>query len=418
MEEEDLLHCSTKKSKVDAGPKSLSTRKVVSYKDVCLGVNRVDHDYQSSEEEEGGWNAHDSNESDMFEADPDEMEERCKWGGGRAGAAVPYCPDIKGIEKGVPIPWKRALIVKLLGKSVGVRFMQGWLMKLWQPQRRMEVIDLDNDYFVIRFADWGDLNKVLEGGPWVIMGHYLVIQRWKPEFRPYEDELQRVSVWICVPGLPIEYYDDHVLWRIGDVVGKTLKVDANTSRFIEDEEGPTLNDEIEQDSGEGVSGDTNREVSIGVSNQTIIGGPLKRKLQKKSQVDSVMDMVGDACGQNEESSDVTNAKLGKRESLRKIKDSARNNHNNHQPQFGLIFVTTGQHPRVPLHLVSGQQKHADANKDADEMDMECSGSLDTGQLNGFADVGRMEVDAPSSLQGPISNAKSLALAQAARPPDV
>ncbi|KAJ1441395.1 Ribonuclease H-like superfamily [Sesbania bispinosa] len=237
--EEDLLHRSTKKSKVDDGPPSVSARKVVSYKDVCLGINGVDHDYQSSEEELGGWNANDPDESDESEADPDEMEEENK----PAEGLELLCPTVqllKEEKRGVRIPWKRALIVKLLGKRVGLRFMQGRLMKLWQPQRRMKVIDLDNDYFVIRFADWGDLNKVLEGGPWVIMGHYLVIQRWKPEFLPYEDELKRVSVCIRIPELPIEYYDNHVLWRIGDVVGRTVKVDANTSRFIEDEEGLSM----------------------------------------------------------------------------------------------------------------------------------------------------------------------------------
>ncbi|KAJ1393609.1 hypothetical protein SESBI_34793 [Sesbania bispinosa] len=218
--EEDLLHRSTRKSKVGDGPSSVSTRKVVSYKDFCLGVN--DHDYQSSEEEYGGWNAHGSDESDESIADPDEMDEENRL----AEGLELLCPTVKlskEDKKGVRFPWKRVVIVKLLGKRVSLRFMQGRLMKMWQPQRRMEVIYLDNDYFVIRFADWGDLNKVLEGGPWVIMGHYPVVQRWKPEFPPFEDELKRVSMWIRILGLPIEYYDDHVLWSIGDVVGRTVK---------------------------------------------------------------------------------------------------------------------------------------------------------------------------------------------------
>ncbi|KAJ1389205.1 chemotaxis protein CheB [Sesbania bispinosa] len=49
MEEEDLLHRSKKKSKVGADPKEFFSRKVVSYKDVCLRVNGVDDGYCSSE---------------------------------------------------------------------------------------------------------------------------------------------------------------------------------------------------------------------------------------------------------------------------------------------------------------------------------------------------------------------------------
>ncbi|KAJ1389206.1 hypothetical protein SESBI_38480 [Sesbania bispinosa] len=72
------------------------------------------------------------------------------------------------------------------------------------------------------------------------MGHYLVIQRWKPEFLPFEEEFKRVSVWIRIPGLPIEYYDDHILWRIGNVVGHTVKIDPNTLKQHDDELGPSV----------------------------------------------------------------------------------------------------------------------------------------------------------------------------------
>ncbi|KAJ1419545.1 hypothetical protein SESBI_15107 [Sesbania bispinosa] len=54
-EEKDLLHRSKKKSKVRDGPKDFFSRKVVSYKDVCIGVNGVDDGYCSSEQEYDFW---------------------------------------------------------------------------------------------------------------------------------------------------------------------------------------------------------------------------------------------------------------------------------------------------------------------------------------------------------------------------
>ncbi|MCH94006.1 hypothetical protein A2U01_0014960, partial [Trifolium medium] len=95
----------------------------------------------------------------------------------------------------------------------------------------MEIIDLENDYFLIRFEDWTDAVRVFEGGPWMILGHCLVVQRWHPEFFPREDELKRVAVWIRVPGLPIEYYDKNILWNIGNCIGRTVKIDSNTLKF-------------------------------------------------------------------------------------------------------------------------------------------------------------------------------------------
>lgn len=49
-------------------------------------------------------------------------------------------------------------------------------------------------------------------------------------FFPFEDELKRVSVWIRVPVLPIEYYYKHILWRIGNGLGRMVKIDLNTLR--------------------------------------------------------------------------------------------------------------------------------------------------------------------------------------------
>ncbi|KAJ1396390.1 hypothetical protein SESBI_32609 [Sesbania bispinosa] len=43
-----------------------------------------------------------------------------------------------------------------------------------------------------------------------------------------EDELKRVAVWVRVPGLLMEFYDREILWKIGNVLGKTVRVDSNT----------------------------------------------------------------------------------------------------------------------------------------------------------------------------------------------
>lgn len=99
------------------------------------------------------------------------------------------------------------------------------------------MINLENEYFLIRFSETEDLKKVFDGGPWVILGHYLVVQRWQPEFVPSDIHIRRVAVWVRVPGLPIEYYDHQILWRIGNCLGSFVKVDSVMlrKRSMEDE---------------------------------------------------------------------------------------------------------------------------------------------------------------------------------------
>lgn len=42
---------------------------------------------------------------------------------------------------------------------------------------------------------------------WVIAERYLTVQRWKPNSDPYDEEFRRITVWVKIPGLPIEYYN-------------------------------------------------------------------------------------------------------------------------------------------------------------------------------------------------------------------
>lgn len=190
---------------------------------------------ETSKDEEDSWFLQEDGEDDM-ETEDAEMHPVTTKDDQRDN---PFCPVVKISKETIKEacrPWKKAIIVKLLGKRLGLQFFKNRLLKLWCPKGDMEMIDLDNDYFLLQFSDHTDMGKILENGPWMILGHYLIIQRWHPEFFPCEDELKRVAVWLRVPGLPIEYYDKHILWGIGNCLGKTVKIDSNTLRTKKDKD--------------------------------------------------------------------------------------------------------------------------------------------------------------------------------------
>lgn len=70
---------------------------------------------------------------------------------------------------------------------------------------------------------------VLLDGPWKIFDHYLVIQRWKPDFYPTVEKISTMAVWVRLPGLPIEYFRKDILRTILDCVGTPLKLDKTTA---------------------------------------------------------------------------------------------------------------------------------------------------------------------------------------------
>ena len=72
---------------------------------------------------------------------------------------------------------------------------------LWKVSKGFSVIDLENDYFLIKFKEESDVVNVLTNGPWVDLGHYLTVQLWVPDFDTSVDKLKSIIVWIRLHGM-------------------------------------------------------------------------------------------------------------------------------------------------------------------------------------------------------------------------
>lgn len=59
--------------------------------------------------------------------------------------------------------------------------------------------------------------------------HYVVHQRWRPNFDPSTVNLERMVVWIRLPRLPLEYFRDDVIKMIIEHVDIPLKLDKSTA---------------------------------------------------------------------------------------------------------------------------------------------------------------------------------------------
>ncbi|XP_015955326.1 uncharacterized protein LOC107479731 [Arachis duranensis] len=119
--------------------------------------------------------------------------------------------------------------VKLLGRKVAYGILKRRLDTMWAKSGGINLIDVGNGFFVVRFYSEEDYWNVLEGGLWLLFDHYLTIHQWAPDFNAFGAEINKVTAWVRLPDLPIEYYDKQFLETVGDQIGKTLKVDMNTA---------------------------------------------------------------------------------------------------------------------------------------------------------------------------------------------
>ncbi|GAV85474.1 DUF4283 domain-containing protein, partial [Cephalotus follicularis] len=102
-------------------------------------------------------------------------------------------------KKGLRGPWKKSLIAKLLGKTIGQGLLTYILRKMWKPTGDFEVLKLGNGFSVIKFEFLNDCLDVLTNGPYMIFNHILLVQRWKPDFQPSLVEISYMAIWVRLP---------------------------------------------------------------------------------------------------------------------------------------------------------------------------------------------------------------------------
>ena len=106
------------------------------------------------------------------------------------------------------------------------------LENIWSPNGDYMVVDLDNDYFMVKFDDEEDYSQALLNGLWTVFSHYLLVQPWNPSFSIDDINLSTVATWIRFLGLPMQYYHKSVLCTIASLIGRPLKIDYSTQEGI------------------------------------------------------------------------------------------------------------------------------------------------------------------------------------------
>lgn len=211
-EEEEELDRSTKKFKGSSGDNPfVQTRGQVSYKDSLIGDIPGAYAQAFSFENE-----------EVLDAESDsELEEIIE--------GLVEVKLAKETKSHIRAPWAKDLIVNVFGRTVGYNYLTFKINAMWKPTARMDCVDLGKDFFLIKFYENGDYNRVLRGGPWFIGEHFLAIKPWEPYFKASESSFSLVAVWVRFPELPIEFYDRSVLLEIGKAIGPVLRIDSYTA---------------------------------------------------------------------------------------------------------------------------------------------------------------------------------------------
>ncbi|XP_020691497.1 putative uncharacterized protein DDB_G0290521 [Dendrobium catenatum] len=121
----------------------------------------------------------------------------------------------------------------LIGYSLGPRPYYERLLKamqnLWPLKGSTTLLSLADGFFLLKFSMVEDLEMVLSGGPWFLLGKPFILQRWSPRFKPKRDEDAPIPIWIKIVDFPLVLWTPTGISKISSYIGIPISVDALTA---------------------------------------------------------------------------------------------------------------------------------------------------------------------------------------------
>lgn len=99
---------------------------------------------------------------------------------------------------------------------------------MWGTQDDPLIIDPGNDYYIVKLLNRAKYVRALSEGPRMIGDNYLHVQRWRHNFVADSAKISSLPMWLRFPWLPVEYYTVQWLYKAGDMIGRTIKIDDIT----------------------------------------------------------------------------------------------------------------------------------------------------------------------------------------------
>ncbi|CAN1121665.1 hypothetical protein LINPERHAP1_LOCUS6196 [Linum perenne] len=106
--------------------------------------------------------------------------------------------------------------------------MRRRLEYLWAKSGPIQVSDLSSNFYLVRFSCKEDYSSAAFRGPWKIYDYYITVSQWSPSFND-EAPIKMILTWVRLPKLPIHYFNEVAVSRIGNCIGRTVRLDLATA---------------------------------------------------------------------------------------------------------------------------------------------------------------------------------------------
>ena len=102
--------------------------------------------------------------------------------------------------------------------------MDVWINKNWMPliSGGLQHCFYGKGFFTFLFENRADRDLIIRSGPYFMGPYGLYLNHWNLSFDSEKDVPLVVLVWVCLPHLPLCYWNDETLQAIGNPLGNYI----------------------------------------------------------------------------------------------------------------------------------------------------------------------------------------------------
>ncbi|PKU69397.1 uncharacterized protein LOC110112516 [Dendrobium catenatum] len=135
---------------------------------------------------------------------------------------VPFSND--SLSKGGE-DWSLCLVGYSIGRRPFYEALQGAIKKTWSLKGSVQLLSLNDGFFLISFSCTEDYDMVWSWGVWFLLGRPFILQKWHPKFKPIRDNFASVPIWVKIHDLPLACWNLEGISRIASKISIPLAAD-------------------------------------------------------------------------------------------------------------------------------------------------------------------------------------------------
>ncbi|GAV69034.1 DUF4283 domain-containing protein, partial [Cephalotus follicularis] len=123
---------------------------------------------------------------------------------------------------------EHALVGFFVGKKILFRSLQSVLHKKWSAAGKFSIHTAENGIFIFKCESELVRNWNLDNGPWDVWGVHLALRLWERDLPPIRSGFTKISIWVRLMNIPMEYWTLRGLSHLANVLGTPLHMDPAT----------------------------------------------------------------------------------------------------------------------------------------------------------------------------------------------